>query len=50
MKWLLIKMLKNRIKKAEKIKSLNGPIIEHAYNDMIKNYKYSVIYLESQKN
>jgi len=48
MKWILIKMLKYRVNRAEKRKSRNGSIIEQAYNNMIRNYKNTIMFLEAE--
>ena len=52
MKWLLIKMLKRRIKKAiiEQIilKETGKTIVAKAYGPMIKNYEDTIMFLEAQ--
>ena len=47
---LAIWIMKNRLKKAkiDQIKSDNY-IIKSAYNSMIENYKYTILYLESNR-
>ena len=50
MTWLIIKLLKRKIKKAEKVKSKNGCIVEHAYNNMIKNFNDTIMYLKANRN
>ena len=49
MKWIVIKILRYRIKKAEKRKYNNGDIVAQAYSIMIKCYKDTIMFLESEK-
>lgn len=51
MKRLLIYLLKRRIKRAIKHKQrLTNSIVISAYDNMINNYKHTIIYIESEKD
>jgi hypothetical protein len=48
MRLIAIWIMKNRLKKAEKDRlKLNNSIVERAYDNMIKNYKNTIMYLEA---
>jgi len=48
MKWIVIKILSYRIKRAEKRKYNNGSIVEQAYNTMINSYVNTIMFLEAE--
>jgi hypothetical protein len=48
MEWLVIKYLEYRVNRAEKVKGENGSIVEQAYDNMIKNYKHTISFLEAE--
>jgi uncharacterized protein YozE (UPF0346 family) len=48
MRLIAIWVMRNRLKKAEKDKlKLDNSIVEKAYDNMIKNYKNTIMYLEA---
>ena len=49
MDWILVKMLRYKIYRAEKKKKRSGNILEKAYENMIKNFKNTIMYLEANK-
>ena len=49
MRKIAIIIMKNRLKKAQKDQEkLNNTIVIQAYNNMIKNYKDTIMFLEAQ--
>jgi hypothetical protein len=48
MRLIAIWVMRNRLKKAEKDKlKLDNSIVEKAYDNIIKNYKNTIMYLEA---
>lgn len=48
MKWITIKLMKLQLKLVSKeLKNEDNVVIANAYKNMIKNYKNTIMYLES---
>jgi len=48
--WITIKLLQYHIRSIEKYKRTQTPILQGAYDNLIDNYKFSIMFLKAHKN